>query len=395
MNCYDCIVIGGGISGITFAHYLSQKEKNVLLLEKNEELGGQIHSSTYVDDASFWFELGAHTCYNSYTHLLDIVEDLGLEDELQVLDKGSYVIYKEKIVSPMEELSLIPLIFNGIKLFFSSRESKTVKKYFKPIVGSKNYDHLFRRMFRAVISQEADDYPAEMFLKRRNGRYKQFPKKISFKGGLQKFIKHIADRSTFDVKTKTEILSIEKNDDYYKLTSVDGKVFQAKSIAVATLPSIASKLLKRINIDISELLTSIESIESESINIVVDKKDLSLKEIAGIIPVSDDFMSAVSRDLVFHPYLRSFTFHFQRKKYSQEEKLDLITQVLNIPKSAILDVHEALHSLPALQLKHLSKIKEIDSLLQNRSIYLLGNYFYGLSIEDCIQRSREEATRFE
>lgn len=394
MDCYDCIVIGGGISGISFAHYLSKKDKKVLLLEKENNFGGQIKSSYYKNDASYWFELGAHTCYNSYTHLLDIVQDLGLEDNLQVLDKGSYVIYNEKIVSPMKELSLISLIFNGPKLLFSSRSNKTVEEYFKPIVGRKNYEHLFRRMFRAVISQEADHYPAEMFLKRRNGRYKQFPRKLSFKGGLQQFIQLILDKSDFERKSEAEILSITKEDDYYKLVSSDGKVYYSKKIALATSPSIASNLLNDINGELSTLLASISSVESESMNVVVNKNDLDLKIIAGIISLSDDFMSAVSRDLVAHPNFRSFTFHFQNDKYSREEKIDLITEVLNIPRSAILDTHETVHSLPALQLNHLPIVKEIDNLLRN-DIYLLGNYFYGLSIEDCIQRSKEEAARFE
>lgn len=43
---YDVIVIGGGISGLAAADYLSQAGRRVLLLESRDRLGGRIHTAT-------------------------------------------------------------------------------------------------------------------------------------------------------------------------------------------------------------------------------------------------------------------------------------------------------------------------------------------------------------
>ena len=64
---YDCIIIGAGISGISFAASLKDKCQNILIVEKENRIGGHIQSYISKTDDNFWFELGAHTCYNAYT----------------------------------------------------------------------------------------------------------------------------------------------------------------------------------------------------------------------------------------------------------------------------------------------------------------------------------------
>ena len=80
MNHPDVIVIGAGISGLSFAWKAAQAQRKVLILEKRERIGGCIYSYRY--DDGFWYELGAHTVYNSYSGLLDLVSESGLADKL-------------------------------------------------------------------------------------------------------------------------------------------------------------------------------------------------------------------------------------------------------------------------------------------------------------------------
>ena len=80
---YDNLIIGGGISGLGLGHLCARKGLRTLLLEREEQVGGCIRSHTFWEAGGFWVELGSHTCYNSYGHLLDMISDLGLEDDLQ------------------------------------------------------------------------------------------------------------------------------------------------------------------------------------------------------------------------------------------------------------------------------------------------------------------------
>ena len=84
---YDIIVVGGGISGLSLAHYASKAGLKTLLLEKAPEAGGCLRTMRQVDD--FWLELGAHTCYNSYGNLIGVIEDCGLREKLLGPGKGA------------------------------------------------------------------------------------------------------------------------------------------------------------------------------------------------------------------------------------------------------------------------------------------------------------------
>ncbi|MBK5722559.1 FAD-dependent oxidoreductase [Dysgonomonas sp. Marseille-P4677] len=392
---YDCIIIGGGISGISFAHYMQAKGKKVLILEKDKNTGGQIQTIFAKQYPDYWREFGAHTCYNSYTHLLSIVKDINGTNLIHSLGKGSYVTYTEgKIKKMFAELSIPALILNGPKIFFASKKGKTVKEYFSTIVGAGNYNRLFSRLFRAVISQNADEYPAELFLKRRKNRYKEFPRKYTFNKGLSQFLNTILEKGNMDVIKSCEITDIQRDTEEYKIIALGGQIFHAKNIAIATDPQTTSRLIKNIEKSLSELLASIPLFHTESINIIVAKDKLAIENIAGIIALEGEFHSAVSRDLVEDEHLRSFTFHFEKGNKTENEKLDIICNVLNISRNDILEWEMIRHILPSLRMSHLNLHEQVNKIRKFDNIYILGNYFYGLSIEDCINRSFDESERF-
>jgi protoporphyrinogen oxidase len=392
---YDCIVIGGGISGISFAHYLQQAGKNVLVVEKNNRAGGQIQTGYSSANPGYWYELGSHTCYNSYTGLLSIADETGNGKLVQPLQKYSFVLYSSgKIKSIFSEVSKLSMFFHCFRYFFADKTGKTTREYFRPIVGAKNYDKLFRHAFKAVICQPADDYPAEIFLKKRKERRENLSRRFTFRGGLSSFINAVIEHDKFAVDTRAEIVSVKKSDGFYFVEAKDGKVYRSSNVAFATAPQTSSSLLRTMENDLSELLLSIPVFCSESVNVLIPENKLNLKRIAGVISLSDDFLSAVSRDLVEDGRLRSFTFHFGKGEKSAEEKTDLICKLLDISPSDITEQARTEHILPAMRLEHLHMDEKVESKRKDDHIFLLGNYFYGLSLEDCVNRSKQEAGRF-
>lgn len=392
---YDCIIIGGGISGMSFAHYMQAKGKNVLIIEKDKNTGGQIQSIFSKQYPNYWREFGAHTCYNSYTHLLSIIKDIEAVSLIHPLGKGSYVTYKKgKVKKMFAEMSIPALILSGPKIFFASKKGKTVKEYFSQIVGVNNYKRLFSYLFRAVISQNADEYPAELFLKRRNGRYKEFPRKYTFNKGLSGFLNSIVEKDKLQIKTSTEVINIQEDTEGYKIITLDGSIIHTANIAIATDPQTASRLVKDIEPPLSKLLASLPLFQTESLNVIVAKDKLTIGNVAGIISLSDDFHSAVSRDLVEDDKLRSFTFHFEKGEKTETEKFDIICMVLNISRNDVLESEMIRHVLPSLRMAHIDLSSQINEVRKSENIFILGNYFYGLSIEDCIHRSFDESERF-
>lgn len=392
---YDCIVIGGGISGISFAHYLHSIDKKVLVIEKSKTIGGQIQSLPSEKNPDYWSEFGAHTCYNSYTHLLSIVKDIDGADLILPLGKGSYMTYSEGRIKKMfADMSVPSIMLNGPKIFFSSKKGKTVKEYFSNVVGRKNYDKLFSRLFRAVISQSADNYPAELFLKRRKGRYEEFPRKFTFRRGISQFLEAIVHKDNLDVRFDSEVSDIQRDDDKYKIITSSGDVFFSSRIAIATDPQTTAKLVVEFEKELANSLSTIPMFYSESVNVIVSKEKLSAPLVAGIIPIADTFHSAVSRDLVEDDSLRSFTFHFEKGKSDEKAQFEIICDVLNIKQADIIEAKKVQHILPSLNLAHLDMVEQVKETVKSEDIYILGNYFYGLSIEDCIHRSFDEFQRF-
>jgi protoporphyrinogen oxidase len=392
------MVIGGGISGISFSYYLNRSNKKVLLLEKEARAGGQVQTqSAKIFD--FWYDLGAHTCYNSYISLLSIVKELNLDAHVQPMGQFSYLVYKQNdLKNMMAGFSWPSMILNCPKIFFASKEGKTVEEYFGKIVGKTNYEQFFSKAFRAVLSQNANNYPAEIFLKKRKSRFEAFPRKYTFTNGISSLTDAIIEKSGLEIKTNSAVKTISRTGDdsspLYEIEIISGQKFYASAVALAIDPASASVLLQEIEPDLSKLLATIPIAHSESIGVVLPKEKVNVKKMAGIIPVSDQFLSVVSRDLVEHPAYRGFVFHFEKGKLKRNEQLDTICKVLNIKIEDIVTQTFTEHVLPSLRVQHIDLKTQIEKVKINSGIFILGNYFNGLSMEDCVQRSQDEFRRY-
>ena len=81
MEAHDVLVIGAGISGASFAFHAACAGRRVLVLEQEQRVGGCLASQR--TRWGFWYELGAHTCYNSYGAFIELLESSNLMGELQ------------------------------------------------------------------------------------------------------------------------------------------------------------------------------------------------------------------------------------------------------------------------------------------------------------------------
>jgi len=118
-----------------------------------------------------------------------------------------------------------------------------------------------------------------------------------------------------------------------------------------------------------------------------------MEPVAGIIAADGDFYSAVSRDIVAHPNLRGITFHFKPGVLNDEEKLQRICTVLNVQADALQYVFHKTNRLPAPDMGHHRVIEALDASLKGQDLALVGNYFNGVAVEDCLERVESELAR--
>jgi UDP-galactopyranose mutase len=110
------------------------------------------------------------------------------------------------------------------------------------------------------------------------------------------------------------------------------------------------------------------------------------------IPTGDVFHSIVTRDVVDHPKWRGFVFHF-KPDLDPELERERIAQVLRLPAAEIEMIKERTSIMPSPARGHHERMRALDAALAGTRLAVTGNYFAGLGIEDCVQRSRHEWRR--
>jgi hypothetical protein len=130
----------------------------------------------------------------------------------------------------------------------------------------------------------------------------------------------------------------------------------------------------------------------DSSGFVLPSNAVGLRPLAGLVARDAPFYSVVSRDVVPDGSWRGFTFHF-RPGISEQERIKIAAQVLDVDQSAFSAIAHTQHRLPALRIGHGAWVEAIARLLHRLPIALVGNYFGGISLEDCAERALQQATR--
>lgn len=387
---YDVIVVGSGISGMSFAHYAALAGLRTLVMEKDESPGGCIHSQGL--ENGFWFELGAHTCYNSYRNLIEILQERQLLSKLLRRERVPFRLLVNDSVRPItKELSIIELLFSVPRILTASKAGNTVRGYYSRIVGRSNYDRVFGPLFAAVPSQKADGFPADMLFKQRERR-KDVRRSFTLAGGLQTIIDSIAADPAIKFQPGVEVTRIERCGETVRVNLAKGGSCSARRVALAVPAPSAAALIAQSFPAVAETVSRVQASRIYSLGIVVRKEVTPLEPVAGIIPLDSRFFSMVSRDTVPDPAWRGFAFHFPFG-VRKDDALAQACGLLKVDRRGIEHVFERAVVLSSPAVGHSEIVKAIDERIAGTPLFITGNYFGGLAIEDCVIRSRQEAAR--
>jgi oxygen-dependent protoporphyrinogen oxidase len=397
----DVIVVGGGVAGLAYAYRASRAGRKVIVVEREPgRVGGCLHSHRL--DDGYWFEMGAHTTYNSYGGLLEMAEATGLAGKLLergpararfALQRGAGWVW---LTPPkvLLQLSWLEAALHFPAGYLGGKEGKTVAGYFGGLVGPRNYRRVLGPFLAAVPSQSADGFPVQgpgsLFKKR--PRREEFPRSFGLPGGLQSLCDAVAALPGIEVLGGVEATAIARagTGTGFAVTLSDGRTVEAAGCAVATPAPAAAALLARDFPRVAEPLGRIASSSLETLGVVVAREKLSIPEVAFLVASDDLFWSAVTRDTFPDARWRAFAFHFKGGRADRDAKLRRAAAALGIQPSDFVQVVEARRTLPSPALDHAGVVAGIDAALAGERLALTGNYFDGLAIEDCIQRSFAE-----
>ncbi len=391
MDHYDLIVVGAGVSGLTFANRAAYGNRlSILVLEAQERLGGCLHTWRLGPD--FWVELGAHTAYNSYKNLLQVLEERrGLRELARRVRLGYRFLEEDRLQSALARLGWLELLMSLPFGLSRDKVGRSLAEYYGALFGRRNYARLLSPAFAAVLSQPADGFPAQ-WLFRHKPRMREAPRKYTWPTGLQGIAESLADNAPFEVRMATPVTAVVKRQDGFEVAA-GGCSLHCRYLALAVAPDVAAHLLLQAAPRVAARLSSIPMAEIETMAVVVPAEKVHLPRLAGIIGVNDAFYSVVTRDPLPHSRLRGFTFHFRPHRLDAAAKRERICQVLGIDPGDIIAQREVPNRLPALEVPHVQTMDEVNRLIQDEPLFLTGNYFQGLSMGDCADRSTREALR--
>jgi UDP-galactopyranose mutase len=204
----------------------------------------------------------------------------------------------------------------------------------------------------------------------------------------------VADQPRITANTGIAVSSIERENATFLVTTGDGRRLATTRLAIAVPPPSAAELLADAFPELAARLAQIQTVAVESVGVVIAKDKLTLPPVAGIVPVRDIFYSAVTRDTVPDDRYRAFTFHF-RPGTPAEERLDRITALLRVDEHDFEAIVERRVDLPSPVLGHQQIVDDIDRFTADLPLFITGNYFAGLAIEDCVSRTRDEFARLQ
>ena len=400
MESRDVVVVGGGVSGLSFAWHAARSGRKALVLEGSERLGGCLDSRRTT--AGYWYELGAHTCYNSYAGLLEIIEGTGLRDRIvprgearkrfAFLRGGALdMLGPISVLLRFDKAELLRNVFRGMR---ASKQGATTCGWYSAVVGKRNYSRILAPFLSAVPSQNVDSFPAtgpgSLFKKR--PRRKDVVKSFTLDGGLSSVAAAMAATPGVETCTGSTVREVRRSGSGYEVRLADGRSFQSPAVSVAVPPSMAAAMLRADFPDLASELARIGMAATDSVGVVVRREKVKLPEMAFLVPADDLFWSAVTRDPLPDPDWRAFAFHFKTGR-TDEERRARIAEILQVAPADFEEIARRMTLLPSPVLGHDRTIAEIDRMLEGTRLALTGNYFEGLAIEDCVQRSRAEWAR--
>ena len=172
------VIIGAGISGLATAFWLKQKGIDVIVLEKNDKVGGAMQTE-YLD--GYIAEHGPNTIHETSPLINELIEGIGIKDEqcyATAVAKNRYVLKN----GTLHAMPLGPIPFLKTNLFSARAKLRLAAE---PFIGkpSNNKEESVAEFITRRLGKEFLDYAINPFIA---GMFAGDPKRLSVQRALPK-----------------------------------------------------------------------------------------------------------------------------------------------------------------------------------------------------------------
>jgi len=420
------IVVGSGISGLSTAYRLKKLGYDVIVYEKDDEIGGNIKTRS---ESGYTFELGPQTILAD-EKVKSFFNDVGVKPlKASPSSKNRYIYKKGKLI-PLP-LGLVSFLFSPLLSLSAKikvlrepwapapvKNEESVADFVRRRLGEEFLDYVVAPFISGVYAGDPQQLSVKYATrkiyeleKEYGGLIKGAIKKkalgpkgelISFEGGLKSLIDKLA--SELDIKTENVVLRIRRKDDRFILDTREGKV-ETKLLVISSPAYTASYLLKDLSWSASLEFDKIDYVPVVVVNVGVKAGSVPEgfgllvprregKRILGVIFSSKLFVGrAPEGKELLTIYIGGATdrdiIHL-----SDEEIVEIVERelkdILGIDSLDFIHVQKWKRAIPQYTLgygKYLDLAKEMEEI--HKGLFLTGNYLSGISVADCIRYSEE------
>jgi len=440
------VVLGAGISGLTISYLLNKDGYDVTVLEKKGAVGGSI--DTVVEDG-YLFDRGPNSGLETHPLIAQIVEELGLQDEMVYANKKSnkrYILRNEKLHAlPMSPPGLIKTnLFSTkakLRLLAEPFIGRSKDGYYQSIaqfverrLGREFLDYAINPFVAGVYAGNPEDLSVKSAFpklydleekygglivgtvksirerKKRAEKSKQSAKMFSFKSGMQIFPKTIAASLSDKVLLETEVTSITKLDSGYRVKYNQGENINSIDcdLVVSTIPAyVASNLVKDLDVKTAEHLTNVVYPPVLVLYLGYEKSAIgqALDGFGFLIPAKEkkSFLGAIWSSVLFPDRCddnkASFTLFVggsRNPEVADKNKEEVVRKVLkefhelmNINSEPVFKSYKFWSkAIPQYNIGYIEHEKAFEEFENNFPGFILaGNYRGGISLGDCVKSS--------
>lgn len=249
------IILGGGLSGLATGYELSKKGNEVVILEKEDFLGGLASSyEMNLGGKKVWIPKTYHHILAGDRTTIKLIKELDFEKKLHKKSVKTGFVYKNKIFgfsTPLEILNFpLPLV-DKIRLarfvFKVSKknnwdeiEKMNAKEWIIREGGQKNFDVFFNQLIKNKFNQPAEEISAAWFGTRFALEPSSFLSKFGWiEGGVHQIIEKLEEeirKKGGKIENNVKIKKIIKKEnlvEYYK----NEKLLREKAdVIISTIP---------------------------------------------------------------------------------------------------------------------------------------------------------------
>ena len=437
------LIIGGGISGLSAAYYLSKAGIRPTLLERKPRVGGVI--KTIVQQGCV-LEEGPDGFMAAKPWAMNLIRELGLADQVIGSNDHSrvtYIVRKSKLIRMPEGLmmmvptKILPLaetrllswrakIRMGLEIFrepHGPQPDRSVYEFLLDHYGEESIDYLAEPLLAGVYGGDPRQMSANSVLARFveiEAKYGSLTRGVlaqqrppspggsflqTLKGGLGQLIEAL--RPSADV-VQADVATVEKSGARFRVQA-NGEWLQAEHIVVATPAHDAAELLGSLQPELAGLLAGIPYTSSITLALgyrastfdrplighgfLVPKKER--KYIFGCTWVGNKFDHRVPANMVvLRCFLGGETMPLSDEALVDAARSDLHRLMGLEAEPVFHNIARWPNSMAQYTVGHQQRVSRVEALAGAiPGLYLAGNAYHGIGIPDCVRMGQEAATK--